>query len=77
LVPFTEARQRLTAVGAPCAPEEIGISRERLRRTFVRAQCIRRRFTVLDLALRTGCMDACLDALFGPNSRWPYAIATA
>lgn len=71
LLPFTEAKRRLAAVGAPTEPEQIGISRARLRQTFVRAQFIRRRFTVLDLALRTGVTDACLNALFGPAGRWP------
>src|SRR5207237_9381237 len=61
LIPHSELKQRLQAVGAPTEPEAIGISRARLRRTFVRAQFIRRRFTVLDLALRTGVLDTCID----------------
>lgn len=73
LVPFATAREKLAAVGAPTSPEEIGITRERLRKSFVRAQFIRRRFTVLDLALRAQCHDACLEALFGPDGRWALA----
>ena len=63
-------KQRLQLVGAPTEPEEIGISRRRLRDSFVRAQYIRRRFTVLDLAVRTGYMDRWLDALFGKGGIW-------
>ncbi|RYZ98142.1 MAG: sn-glycerol-1-phosphate dehydrogenase, partial [Moraxellaceae bacterium] len=70
LVPFHEARHRLELVGAPTAPEQIGISRERLRETFVRAQFIRRRFTILDVAIRTGYVNQWLDALFGKGGIW-------
>jgi len=51
-------------------PEAIGISRERLRQSFRRATHIRRRFTVLDLAVRAGVLDESLDALFGPGGVW-------
>lgn len=70
LIPFTEMRKRLEAVGAPTTPEAIGISRHRLRESFLRAQHIRKRFTVLDLAVRTGTLEICLDRLFGPNGPW-------
>ncbi|MDR0713481.1 MAG: sn-glycerol-1-phosphate dehydrogenase [Bacteroidales bacterium] len=63
LVPRAVAGQRLQSVGAPVEPEQIGISKERLRDTFVRSQFIRRRFTVLDLAVRTGYMCRWLDAM--------------
>lgn len=70
LVPFKEAKKRLQFVGAPTEPEEIGISRSRLRETFIRAQFIRRRFTVLDLAVRTGYFNIWLDELFGKGGIW-------
>jgi glycerol-1-phosphate dehydrogenase [NAD(P)+] len=70
LVPFEELRQRLQTVGAPFEPEQIGISRARLRRSYYQAACIRRRFTVFDLALRTGTLDAALAHIFGPQGRW-------
>ncbi|HVW01638.1 MAG TPA: hypothetical protein VHB77_14895, partial [Planctomycetaceae bacterium] len=73
LLPTAEVKRRLQAVGAPAEPEEIGISRARLRASFVRAQQIRRRFTVLDLAVRTGVLRSCLDSLFGPGGRWEIA----
>lgn len=70
LVPYKEAKARLKMVGAPIEPEEIGISRERLRNTFIRSQFIRRRFTVLDLAVRTNYMGKWLDGLFGKGGIW-------
>jgi glycerol-1-phosphate dehydrogenase [NAD(P)+] len=65
LLPCAEMKRLLRAVGAPTEPEEIGLTCEHVRSSFRRAQHIRRRFTVLDLALRTGTWDRCLDALFG------------
>jgi glycerol-1-phosphate dehydrogenase [NAD(P)+] len=70
IVPLTEAKRRLALVGAPTEPEQIGISRERLRETFISAQFIRRRYTILDLAVRTGYLDQWLDELFGENGIW-------
>lgn len=68
LLPLAEVRRRLHAVGAPTEPEAIGLTRARLRGSFLRAQHIRRRFTVLDLAVRTGTLDAALEKMFGPES---------
>jgi glycerol-1-phosphate dehydrogenase [NAD(P)+] len=64
LVPSVVLKQRLQAAGAVVEPEQIGISRERLRSTFKSAFFIRRRFTVLDLVVRTGLLDAALDKIF-------------
>jgi glycerol-1-phosphate dehydrogenase [NAD(P)+] len=73
LLPLTEVRHRLRAVGAAVEPEAIGLTRARLRGSFLRAQHIRRRFTVLDLAVRTGTLAPALDALFAPGG----ALASA
>ncbi len=54
LIPLEKLRSMLRAIGAPTASEEIGISAERLQRSFLQAQMIRRRFTILDLAARIG-----------------------
>jgi len=70
LLPFNELRKRLQLVGAPVDPLEIGITHERLRASFLRAHHIRRRFTVLDLVIRTGQLESCLDAMFGPGGAW-------
>lgn len=71
LIPITEIRHMLEEAGAPTEPEEIGISRTRLRRSFDLAYFIRRRFTVLDLARRAGLLEPCLERLFGPDGIWP------
>jgi glycerol-1-phosphate dehydrogenase [NAD(P)+] len=71
LVPYAELKQRLLLVGAPTEPEQIGIARTRLRDAFRRAYHIRRRFTVLDLAMRAGLLDDCMAAMFGPGGVWP------
>jgi glycerol-1-phosphate dehydrogenase [NAD(P)+] len=59
-----EVARRLAAAGAPSEPEQIGIPRARLRDSALRAQHIRRRFTVLDLAVRTGMLETWLDEIF-------------
>lgn len=64
LVPSEEARQCLVAVGAPVDSIEIGISKERLKESFYRAQFIRSRFTILDLALRLGQLTTSLNKMF-------------
>jgi len=71
LLPLGTLRQMLRDAGAPTEPEQIGITRERLRKTYWQASCIRRRFTVLDLAIRTKLLDTCLDEIFGPAGLWP------
>ncbi len=65
LLPAAEIERRLALAGAPTAPEAIGIPPARLRSAFRRAYHIRRRFTVLDLAVRTGQLERLLDAAFG------------
>lgn len=70
LIPCREVQRQFSVVGAPKVPEDIGISRERLRRSFIRAQHARRRFTILDLAVRTLKFDAWLEELFGENGMW-------
>ncbi len=70
LLPQAELKRRLDLVGAPSEPEAIGLTRTALRRAFHRAYFIRRRFTVLDLAVRAQVLDDCLATLFGPGGAW-------
>jgi len=60
-LPSVEVKRRLQLVGAPVDPDEIGISYSRLRDSFLRAQHLRRRFTILDVAVRTCCLDLWLN----------------
>jgi glycerol-1-phosphate dehydrogenase [NAD(P)+] len=71
LIPWPELKGMLRAAGAPVEPEEIGISRARLRESFGQAYFLRRRFTVLDLAARCGLLEPALSQLFGPKGLWP------
>lgn len=75
LLPFAELKRMLSDAGAPVEPQEIGISRERLRESFWLAYFLRRRITVLDLAVRTNLLEKALGYLFGSNGRWPLATA--
>jgi len=75
LLPVATLRQMLHDAGAPTEPEQIGITRARLRQSYWQAFCLRRRFTVLDLAVRTGRLAGCLEEIFGPNGLWPISAA--
>ena len=71
LVSFGQVKAMLRDAGAPFEPEQIGISRERLRLSFIQAYYIRRRFTVLDFVMRANLMESSLNVLFGPSGVWP------
>jgi glycerol-1-phosphate dehydrogenase [NAD(P)+] len=68
LAPFRNARAMLREAGCPCEPEQIGISRARLRQSYEQAYYIRRRFTVLDLAMRLGLFEAAMAEVFAPEA---------
>lgn len=70
LIPADELREMLRAAGCPTSPEEIGLSREDFKATYHRAQMIRSRYTVLDLANETGILDECVEKLFSPGGFW-------
>jgi glycerol-1-phosphate dehydrogenase [NAD(P)+] len=70
LAPFRATRAMLRAAGCPSEPEQIGITWDRLRQSFEQAYYIRRRFTVLDFAIRLGVFGPALDELFGPDGPW-------
>ncbi len=71
LLPHSELKLMLSAAGAPTEPEQIGISRQRLRDSFEQAYYIRRRFTVLDLIMTANLHTSSMEALFGPRGVWP------
>ena len=62
--PSADLAHLLAAAGAPIEPQQIGISTNRLRLSFYKAYYVRRRFTVLDLAVRAGVLDDVLDRVF-------------
>lgn len=62
IVPLDTVREAFALVGAPVRPQDIGITPRCLRESAVKAQYIRRRFTILDLGVRTDLLDKWLDA---------------
>lgn len=67
---FDTVHDYLGRVGAPNEPEQIGISRERLRDTFRRIPFMRSRFTNCDIIYRLGIMDELEEKLFGKGGPW-------
>jgi glycerol-1-phosphate dehydrogenase [NAD(P)+] len=63
LLPLAEIRDLLDRVGAPTTSTAIGISAQRLRQSRLLAWSLRRRYTVLDLALETGHFERLASAL--------------
>ena len=70
LLPAAELQGMLRAVGAPAHPQDIGLGWGRFRETYVRAQMIRKRYTVLDLALETNLLGELVEELFAPDGFW-------
>ena len=75
LMPAAQIREMLEAAGCPTGPGEIGLSWEDFAATYARAQTIRKRYTVLDLALEAGILEECVDELFAPEGFWGRAVA--
>lgn len=73
LRPAAELKALLRAAGCPTTPEEIGLSREEFKATYRRAQMIRSRYTILDLANEAGILDECVEDLFAPGGFWAGA----
>jgi glycerol-1-phosphate dehydrogenase [NAD(P)+] len=70
LLPAGEIKEMLEAAGCPTTPVEIGLGWKDFERSYRRAQTIRKRYTVLDLALETGLLDECVEKLFAPEGFW-------
>ncbi len=70
LIPADRLREMLRAAGCPGSPSEIGLGLQAFRETYARAQMIRRRYTILDLATETGILGECVDELFAPGGFW-------
>src|SRR5215210_3630245 len=70
LMPAARLKEMLRAVGCPTGPGEIGPGWEDFAATYARAQTIRKRYTVIDLALEAGILEECVDELFAPGGFW-------
>ncbi|HNR98350.1 MAG TPA: sn-glycerol-1-phosphate dehydrogenase [Planctomycetota bacterium] len=64
LYSYRELRRMFREAGCPVAPEEIGLTRERAAGAFRLAEKIRNRYTILDLAVELGILDACVERIF-------------
>lgn len=70
IIPFDEVHDCLKRVRAPYEPEMIGVTKERLRRTFRCIPFMRNRFTGIDLIYRCGLMNEVEEHLFGKGGKW-------
>jgi glycerol-1-phosphate dehydrogenase [NAD(P)+] len=75
LLPADELRTLLTEADCPTTPGAIGLSVDRFKATYRRAQMIRRRYTVLDLVNETGLLDECVDELFTGGCFWATELS--
>jgi glycerol-1-phosphate dehydrogenase [NAD(P)+] len=76
LMTADELREMLRAAGCPTSPEEIGLGRDEFKATYSRAQMLRKRYTVLDLANEAGILDECVEELFAPDGFWAHDAAS-
>jgi glycerol-1-phosphate dehydrogenase [NAD(P)+] len=76
LMPAGEIKEMLEAAGCPTTPVEIGLGWEDFEKTYRRAQTIRKRYTVLDLALEAGLLDECVEKMFAPEGFWGRVAAS-
>lgn len=70
LLPAEELQRRLRAVGAPAHPADIELDWARFRQTYLRAQTIRKRYTVLDVVFEAGLLEGIVEKLFAPDGFW-------
>ena len=76
LMPAGQIKEMLEAAGCPTGPVEIGLGWEDFEETYSRAQTIRKRYTVLDLAFEAGILEECVDELFAPEGFWGRVAAS-
>ncbi|MDR0909168.1 MAG: iron-containing alcohol dehydrogenase [Spirochaetaceae bacterium] len=69
LVPYAELKSMFEKAGAPTKPEHINISREKVLADIRRAQMIRTRYSIFDLAFDTGCLDTIIKGI-GENNEY-------
>lgn len=70
LLPAATLRAMLDDAGCPTTPQQIGLDTEAFKATYQRAQMIRSRYTILDLAVETGLLKPTVEQLFAPGGYW-------
>lgn len=63
ILPYVQAKRLLEKAGAPTAPEQIGISSQRLAESCRMLPYMRDRYTIVDLAVRLGVYDTWLEKI--------------
>ena len=76
LMPAGRIREMLEAAGCPTSPGGIGLGWDDFEATYARAQTIRKRYTVLDLAFETNILEECVQELFAPEGFWGHVATT-
>lgn len=77
IIPFEDVRKMLKLAGAPSGPEEIGVSKARLRDTFRCIPFMRNRFTGIDLIYRAGLLDEVTEHIFGRGGKFEVGLNNA
>ena len=67
---FEQMHRMLSIVGAPTKPEDVGITKERMRADVPYVRHIRRRYNMMDLGLRAQLLDRWVDGVFGAGGVW-------
>ncbi len=70
LIPAEKIREMMGEAGCITHPKQMGKTLDDLRLAYTQARLIRNRYTILDLAAETGCMDSCLNELFAADGFW-------
>lgn len=72
--PFERMKRLFGIVGAPCCPEDIGLTREKLREMMPFVQLMRYRINLLDLAKRSGTFDTLVQRVFSKGGAWDCSL---
>ncbi len=70
IISFDEVHENLRLVGAPYEPEHIGVTRERMKKTFSFIPYMRSRYTNIDVVYRCGLLPELTERLFGKGGIW-------
>lgn len=63
LLTYNDLKSRLFRAGCPVTPGDIGLTGEYIVKTYKKAQMLRNRYTILDLAFETGLLDICSESI--------------
>lgn len=72
LLPASQIQELICLSSAPSIPEEIGITRERLHKSYQLAQQLRYRYNVLDWTQDMGLWKESVDVLFESGGFWSF-----